>query len=500
MDIKQYRNDFIIYIVDDEESIRSILKEALGNAGYQVQVFPDGEDAWNKIQQDPPHVILSDIRMPKLSGIDLLKKVRDFSKDVQFIIMTSHASLDTALQAIKFGAYDYLHKPFEDLQDVIITVDRTVEVLYLQFENEQLLEELAQKNQALIGLNARISREKEEITQINAFMADVARSQSSDDVLNCFLEHCSRITNSEKILYFNHLPAYSSFVLAKVVNLDISEFRGIGLDLRSVEPKDYLASLQHISNAPQLADMMREVFSCARFLCVPLIMENNIAGLVIVLNAIDDLSIRRVFDSFMQVLQVSYSAAVLKERIHDMAIKDPLTGLFNRRFFNKALEDEISKSRRSKLPVGLIYLDIDHFKKYNDGNGHQNGDEILKGVSKMMLATGRTTDIVARLGGEEFCIILPNTDKMGAAIRAEKLRRAVQNHKWPYGEKQPMGFLSISLGVSEYPSLARDAESLIKSADDALYQVKESTRNKVCLATAPEGFQPDYIVTVSENV
>src|SRR5690606_5999552 len=121
------------------------------------------------------------------------------------------------------------------------------------------------------------------------------------------------------------------------------------------------------------------------------------------------------------------------------------------------------------------------------------GDLLLKAISKLMQKTSRTSDIVARLGGEEFSIILPHTDLMGAAVKAEKLRQAVESTKFPFGETQPMGFISISIGVSEYPSISRDAEGLIKAADDALYKVKETSRNRVCVAQAIEGFEPDFI-------
>ncbi|MEC9284036.1 MAG: GGDEF domain-containing protein, partial [Bdellovibrionota bacterium] len=179
-------------------------------------------------------------------------------------------------------------------------------------------------------------------------------------------------------------------------------------------------------------------------------------------------------------------------RIHDMAIKDPLTTLYNRRFFNERIEEEINRSRRTRFPLSCIYLDIDHFKKYNDQNGHQSGDVLLKQISALMKKSSRKTDIVARLGGEEFCILLPHTDAEGAAIKAEKLRRLVESTNFANREKQPMGFVSISVGVSEYPSHAHDADGLVKAADDALYNVKESTRNRVALANVGEAFKRDF--------
>lgn len=492
MNIVNYRSEFMVFVVDDEESIRSILQEALTQAKYQVRTFPTAEDALEAVKQEPPHVILSDIRMPGMSGIDLLGEVRNISVDIQFIIMTSHASLDTALQAIKLGAYDYLHKPFEDINDVIVTLDRTVEKLFLQYQNEQLLDELAVKNNSLTELNARIAKEKEEVVYINSFMSEVARAVEVDEVLDIFLNHTTKLVNNKPVMFFKHLPAYASLLLYKVGGVSVDEYRGVGINLKDLPQNKYNELIKDPQNLQALADLMQQVFGLTHFLAIPLILENDVAGVVVTAD-IEDLSLRRVFDSFMQVLSVSYHNAVMRKRMHEMAIKDPLTSLYNRRYYNQKLEEEIARSRRTRYPVSLIYLDIDHFKKYNDNNGHQNGDLLLKAISKLMQKTSRANDIVARLGGEEFSIILPHTDLMGAAVKAEKLRKAVETTKFPFGELQPMGFISISIGVSEYPAVAKDAEALVKAADDALYKVKETSRNRVCVAQPIEGFTPDFI-------
>src|SRR5438270_8702495 len=130
MDISKVRRDFVIYIVDDEESIREIVKETLASPGYQVETFPTGEDALARVQDSPPHLIFSDIRMPGMSGIQYLEKVKALSTDIEFIIMTSHASLETAVGAMKLGAYDYIYKPFDNLSDVVVTADRAIERIY----------------------------------------------------------------------------------------------------------------------------------------------------------------------------------------------------------------------------------------------------------------------------------------------------------------------------------------------------------------------------------
>lgn len=173
------------------------------------------------------------------------------------------------------------------------------------------------------------------------------------------------------------------------------------------------------------------------------------------------------------------------KQLEEMAIKDPLTTLYNRRYFNERGRDEVRRAERYETSVSIIYLDIDHFKIYNDKNGHQKGDELLKLFSGILKSAVRTSDFCARLGGEEFCIVLPSTPIKGALETAEKIRKTVEQTEFFNGVSQPFGRVTCSLGVSEFPTYARDLENLVKSADEALYRVKNEGRNKVGLAIPP---------------
>lgn len=175
----------------------------------------------------------------------------------------------------------------------------------------------------------------------------------------------------------------------------------------------------------------------------------------------------------------------VKERtrqLEEIAIRDPLTNCYNRRYFNTRLNEELKRAKRHQFPVSIIYLDIDHFKKYNDTNGHPMGDVLLKQFSTLLAKNIRDTDFLARLGGEEFCIVFPQTALKDAAGKAERIRAAIEKTDFPNGEKQPLGRVTASLGVSEYPTCAQDDENLIKAADAALYHIKESGRNQVGVA------------------
>lgn len=168
------------------------------------------------------------------------------------------------------------------------------------------------------------------------------------------------------------------------------------------------------------------------------------------------------------------------------AITDALTGLYNKKhFFERALE-EAQKALSYNFPLSVFMFDIDHFKKYNDQNGHVEGDTLLKGLSKLLKENTRSTDTIARYGGEEFIALLPNTEKNNAILYAEKIRKVIELHPFQHREKQPLGYVSISGGVATFPLDGNTIEAIVKNADKALYESKTSGRNRV---TKYEHFQ-----------
>ncbi|WP_155825428.1 diguanylate cyclase [Hippea alviniae] len=161
-----------------------------------------------------------------------------------------------------------------------------------------------------------------------------------------------------------------------------------------------------------------------------------------------------------------------ERKLKQISIKDELTGLFNRRHFNEILNREILRANRYKEPLSMIMYDIDHFKRVNDTHGHLVGDKVLKRLSEIVKSNVRSSDYVFRTGGEEFSILLPNTDLEKAYMVAEKLRKRVENENF-----DKVGKITISLGVAQY-SENETADNFIKRTDSALYSSKENGRNR----------------------
>jgi len=171
----------------------------------------------------------------------------------------------------------------------------------------------------------------------------------------------------------------------------------------------------------------------------------------------------------------------LENELAEMATRDPLTGLFNRREMSKVLEDEVERAQRYQRPMAVLWIDFDHFKDINDTYGHAAGDSVLRSISRLLLGSVRSVDFVGRFGGEEFVIVLPEMDLDEARDTAERLRRKVAEQPQPLGDGKTVP-LTISVGVSVYPEHGQNAVALCAAADKAMYLAKDRGRNCVAMA------------------
>lgn len=173
----------------------------------------------------------------------------------------------------------------------------------------------------------------------------------------------------------------------------------------------------------------------------------------------------------------------LRAQLHEQAIRDPLTNLFNRRYLQATLERELAGAVREQCSVGLLMLDIDHFKRLNDTFGHKAGDAVLVALADLLQTSTRQSDVVCRYGGEEFVIVMPGTSIELAVQRGEQMRRRFDALSMPFAETALCA--TFSLGIAIFPRNGKNGDELLRAADAALYEAKAKGRNCVCLAPAP---------------
>lgn len=216
--------------------------------------------------------------------------------------------------------------------------------------------------------------------------------------------------------------------------------------------------------------------------CVPVIVQGEVFGALHVISDCDEInsliSKQKLGESLMQTYALFLNNLELLHTLEQESIRDPLTGIFNRRFMEETLMRESSRAKREKFQIGIIMADVDHFKHFNDSYGHDVGDTVLKNLAKKLQKGIRNGDVVCRYGGEEFILILPNATLTQTMVRAEEIRGDVEKNMGMKLKGKEIK-ITISLGVSVYNPDADDIEDIIKAADRGLYVAKADGRNLV---------------------
>ncbi|MFV1491524.1 diguanylate cyclase [Phaeobacter sp. JH18-32] len=225
------------------------------------------------------------------------------------------------------------------------------------------------------------------------------------------------------------------------------------------------------------------------YYCFPILAHGETVGLMH-LRALSDAteefrSSKKLAQMCAEQISMAIANVRMRDQLHDQSVRDPLTGLFNRRHMTETLRKSISSSQKSGTPLSLIAVDVDHFKKFNDNHGHDAGDMVLRAVGSVLEQACDGDEVACRPGGEEFTLILPGVSQQDVMTKAELLRQAVEAIVVRYGEKALPG-ISISLGVAHYPRHGTMPQDLLRASDEALYEAKAKGRNQVCVASAAE--------------
>jgi diguanylate cyclase (GGDEF)-like protein len=473
-----------ILLADDDAQMLGMLTEFLRGLGYSVSAVPDGWQAMEALKATEFHLAVLDLKLPGYSGLDLLSFVKANAPRTEVILFTGHGGVDSAIQALRLGAYDYLLKSDLRLVEFQAVVSRALERRRLAQSNRELLSNL---RQAQKELSKQRCTELTHVRRIGEALAvPLTWEQLFHGLLNMIWE-----TLSLEVLGIEFQGAGKELSLEayrrhpSVPNEEFLKFKGW---LQSRFKQECVESQEDVAASMPSEQPFPEI------LCEKAQVDEILA--VIAAGRGNPLTPeeKELFHIFVLQGEAALKNLVLFEEVKSLAIRDGLTGLYNYRHFWEMLVHEVELSRRYGKPLSMLFLDLDNFKVINDTLGHPQGDVVLKTLAAYLQSAVRHADVVCRYGGEEFVLLLPHTGPGQAMFLAERLRQKISELTIPLPNRDLQ--VTVSIGVAGLKDTMAGAD-LLDTADAALYRAKQAGRNKVC---GPEGVVPSPEEAMAEGL
>ena len=450
-----------ILIADDDPVSLMLLENMLKRKDLNIVKASSGKEAVELAEKFDFAVGLIDVQMPKMNGFETAERIRNTAMNSEIpLIFISAVSKDKEFvaQGYESGAVDYLIKPFDQFQ-----LTSKVNIFCKLHEQKRLLED---KNFQLASVNKQLKSEVDERISVEKQLKESETKyrklfEKSNDAL--------LITDKTRILDCN------------AAMVDLFRFKNRNNLLRTHFYEFFPEAQPHGEKSEdKINGMMDMAFreGSHKFESLCLKADEETFSTEILMTAIP-IGKKTVLHTVIRDITKRKES---EQKLISQAIRDPLTGLFNRRYLEESLERELSKAQRHGNPLAIIMLDADHFKMFNDTYGHLAGDKILRNMGKQLVTYSRKEDIACRYGGEEFVLVLPETTLQVATHRAEDLRKAIESGKKMTYKRQTLPTVTISLGVAVFPDHGKKVNELINAADKALYVAKEQGRNQVIIA------------------
>jgi len=463
-----------ILVVDDDKILSEYLKAALAEEDYEIVSVNKGSSAIEAARKKGFNLAVIDLVLPDIQGIELMRALNQISPDIIFIIQTGYATIASAIEALKVGAYDYIIKPF-DMDHLKLVIRRALEKQRLTSRNIELIEQL--------------EKEKIKLEIIVEAYNRIGGIFRLDELADFVADKAVQIAEAQKASLMMVDENAGELVLQGSKGLE-KEMRGLRVKIGQlvagwVAKEGQVLLVRDIDSDPRLKMPLKNPqYKSRSFISLPLKADKHVLG---VINVTDKLQEMEYFtDEDLRFLSLLAHQTVtqienirLCEKLSSLAVTDSLTGVFNRRYFQEQLNVEIMRASRYKYNLSLIIFDIDGFKNYNDSYGHLEGDRVLKSAAAEIRKNVRQVDIVCRYGGDEFVVLLPVTNAKGAELAAEKILDSVAGLDMVNVDGRSMFNISLSGGVAEFKN-GMSKEDFIRLADKALYKAKAEGKNRIC--------------------
>jgi two-component system, cell cycle response regulator len=453
------RRQPLVLLVDDEPKNVKLLAAKLAGQPYTIRSAFNGADALEMVSRHEPDLILLDVMMPGMDGYEVTRRLKadEKSRAIPVIMITALDGSEDKAKGMAVGAEEFLTKPVNTAE----LLARIGSMLKLKQFKEQLTSRHESKFQ--FG-HAAVNTEG--ITE--ASMSRVLLVE--DDAMDIKL--------LEPVL--SQLSGELRVASSAEAALEIIEAGGVDLLLLDVmlPGMSGFDLCQRLKRDPEHQDIQVVLITCLDDL------ESRIKGVEL---GADDFLVKPVE---CRELAARVKVLLEKKRYIDnlrsdyeealtSAINDGLTGLYNRTYFMRFLEQEILRSNRQGYPIGLLMIDLDDFKQVNDTLGHLAGDKVLQDMARLLRNSVREIDLAARYGGEEFAVVFPYADSKGLHKAAVRVLSAIRAHSFFKDPHSSMGPMTASMGLALYPQHAASAAELIEAADTMLYEAKQSGKNRL---------------------
>jgi diguanylate cyclase (GGDEF)-like protein len=451
-----------VVVVDDDRFHRELARGALERLA-DVECCANAREALAALEREPAELVLSDLEMPGPSGLRLLQQVRREHPGTELVLLTGHASVESAVEALRMGAADYLRKPV-DPDELVLVVQRTLERSRLLRDNVRLRDVLG-TIEACRALTPCLDPGEIYPTALDLVLRSISRARG------LALFHRSIPSRADGVVFRGFSEAEETSLRRALV-----ERKRVDLDA-IVEAGLLEASPVH--------EALREAgVAVARVLALPVHGAESEGG---VLWVVED---ERPFaESEVERARLVAAHAVLSlrnaeryTRAKERAFVDDVTEVYNARYLQEAATREIRRAERYGTELTVLFLDLDRFKLVNDRFGHLVGSQVLRRLSQVLGNCVRQVDTLARYGGDEFTILLVDTGSETGCAIAERIRRTVAETPFETGGGSPL-HLTVSIGVATYPDHGRSREELLDASDKAMYRAKSAGRNRVCSAS-----------------
>jgi two-component system cell cycle response regulator len=482
-----------IVVADDDQTLLKTLVYILKGQGHEVVAVEGGERLLEVLAVERPDLLMLDIMMPRIDGLQLLESIRSDPayEGLPVLMISSMPPEEATARSLGLGADDFIPKPFR-VRELLARVDARLR----QSRTLRAAREEADRHREVAEAKTDEARVRAEMLDI---LHEITDSLKPDEIYHILARRVARVLGLSKC----------SMVLAQAgdqMGLVVAAYENPMLRNFQIELRKYPEIRRALeSGRPVLVEDLRTdpVYEEARrewvqegvevvtrsAIAIPFSLRKQQRGVFFLRTTHDDQPLEEedvafagtVIGAAVNAIDRAYdleSAISDRERFQELARTDALTGCYNRRALFERLEREVDRVKRYDQGLALLLVDLDNFKDVNDARGHLAGDSVLRQVGDLLRREARSVDVVARYGGDEFVVVLPETTQEGAVIFAERLR--VKIGDFDFAETGAPLYVTVSVGVAAASVERPDtAEGLIARADAAMYEAKGGGRNQV---------------------